>query len=102
MKKAKAIAVIIGTIATVAMTVAGCTRDNMETFAVADGNGSYHYATEYAEKATYENGSFITSDGNIWMYEGAFEEGKTYTLWMHDNGTEGNIYDDVIMDVYND
>ena len=40
---------------------------------------------------------FLTSDGNEWSVDaGTYKKGKTYTLKMHDNGTENDITDDVI------
>lgn len=96
-----------GTLAILCITmiavISACNGNKTERFSVAgdDGNGHhYHYVTGYTQTAVYEDGVLITDDGNEWSYDGDFEEGKTYTMWMHDNGTENDVYDDVIMDVY--
>lgn len=62
----------------------------------------YKYVTERTEKAVYIGKidgfcTFLTSDGNEWSVDaGTYKKGKTYTLKMHDNGTENDITDDVI------
>jgi len=57
----------------------------------------YRWVNTYREKAVYiGNNIFLDVNGNEWEYDdSSLEKGKTYTLYMHDNGTE-NITDDVI------
>lgn len=66
----------------------------------ADTNYGNHYkwVNTYREKAVYiGNNTFLDVNGNEWGYDDdSLERGKTYTLYMHDNGTEETIYDDVI------
>ena len=63
----------------------------------------YKYVTERTEKVVYIGkidglNTFLTSDGNEWSVDtGTYKKGKTYTLKMHDNGTENDITDDVIV-----
>lgn len=64
-----------------------------------DGNGNhYKYVNTYELKAKYDGVYFIDSDGEAWKTDGEYTKGKTYTLEMSDNGTEG-VLDDVIISV---
>lgn len=64
-----------------------------------DGNGHhYKYVNTYELKVKYDGVYFIDSDGEAWKTDGEYTKGKTYTLEMSDNGTEG-ILDDVILSV---
>ncbi len=64
----------------------------------AKGNGQYMKAGNY-----YLDGTVITCDGNIWDYqtetisnEPAYDDAPVYVVF-DDNGTETNIYDDIII-----
>ena len=64
-----------------------------------DGNGNhYKYVSTYELKAKYDGVYFIDTDGGAWKTDGEYTKGKTYTLEMSDNGTEG-VLDDVIISV---
>lgn len=64
-----------------------------------DGNGNYYkYVNAYELKAEYDGAYFVDSNGEAWKTDGEYTKGKTYTLEMSDNGTEG-ILDDVILSV---
>ena len=64
-----------------------------------DGNGNhYHYVSTYELKAQYDGVYFIDTDGETWKTDGEYTKGKTYTLEMSDNGTEG-VLDDVIISI---
>lgn len=64
-----------------------------------DGNGNHYvYANTYDLQATYDGQYFVDSTGNTWATDGVYTKGKTYTLEMSDNGTDG-ILDDVILSV---
>lgn len=54
--------------------------------------------TIHQECATYQgNDTFVTSDGNAWLYESDydFQKGDIVWLTMSDNATE-NVTDDII------
>ena len=74
------------------------------TYAIASENNGLHYkyVTEYRLNATYiGSGNFVDENGNEWKIQnGEYKKGKSYTLIMHDNGTENIITDDVIVDIY--
>lgn len=66
-----------------------------------DGNGNhYKYVnvSTYELKTKYDGVYFIDTDGEAWKTDGEYTKGKTYTLKMSDNGTEG-VLDDVIISV---
>lgn len=66
-----------------------------------DGNGNhYKYVnvSTYELKTKYDGVYFIDTDGEAWKTDGEYTQGKTYTLEMSDNGTEG-VLDDVIISV---
>ena len=76
------------------------TREEHGYYIQADTNHGNHYkwVNTYREKAVYiGNNTFLDVNGNEWEYDdNSLEKGKTYILYMHDNGTEENIIDDVI------
>jgi uncharacterized membrane protein len=79
------------------------TKANTYAIASNETNGMhYKYVTEYSQKATYiGSGNFVDENGNEWKIQnGEYKKGKSYTLIMHDNGTENIITDDVIVDIY--
>lgn len=88
--------------ASIAIVSAISTRQN--TYAIASENNGLHYkyVTEYTQKVTYiGKGFFVDTNGNEWkVYDTNYKKGKQYTITFHDNGTENNIKDDVIVDVY--
>ena len=54
----------------------------------------------YTRLATYYGDSkFIDKQGYVWMYDGDFEIGNTYTLSMFTSGTDSIISDDKVLDV---
>ena len=64
-----------------------------------EGNGNhYQYVSTYELKTKYDGVYFIDTDGEAWKTDGEYTKGKTYTLEMSDNGTEG-VLDDVIISV---
>lgn len=66
-----------------------------------DGNGNhYKYVnvSTYELKTKYDGVYFVDVDGEAWKTDGEYTKGKTYTLKMSDNGTEG-VLDDVIISV---
>lgn len=64
------------------------------------GNEQYTTTGRY-----YTNGSVITSDGNIWDYQtetvdkGPVYDGMPVEVTFDDNGTETDIYDDIIIEL---
>lgn len=76
----------------------------VNTYAIASENNGlrYKYVTEYRLNATYiGSGNFLDGNGNEWKVQNReYKKGKSYTLIMHDNGTENIITDDVIVDIY--
>ena len=76
-----------------------------QTYAIPSesNNGThYKYVTEYSLDATYiGNNKFLDANGNAWLVKDNlhYQKGKSYTLVMHDNGTENDIYDDVIIEI---
>ena len=62
-----------------------------------DGNGNhYQYVSTYELNAKYDGVYFIDTDGEAWKTDGEYTKGKTYTLEMSDNGTEGVLADVII------
>ena len=61
----------------------------------------YKYVTKYETKAIYIGKStFLDTNGNEWTITNTdYKKGKQYILTMHDNATENNIKDDVIIDI---
>lgn len=78
-----------------------CTQS--ETYAVNTNGNSMHYkyVTEYKIGATYIGKStFLDTNGNEWTVTNTdYKKGKQYILTMHDNATENNIKDDVIVNI---
>lgn len=95
--------VVVATAISLASISAISTKANTYAIASENTNGlHYKYVTEYHLNATYiGKGNFIDKNGNEWKVQNnEYKKGKSYTLIMHDNGTENIITDDVIVDIY--
>ncbi len=103
------IVAIAGTIITIAGSMFSSLA-SVDGFYKADSKGKSVWVNVREEDAVYKgNGTFETTDGNLWIIDSKPEKNAEhdseydidghYVLVMNDNGTE-TIYDDEVMEVY--